>query len=281
MVLERDDGSPANDEGRDACAAEAASGGSPATASGSGPAATAAQIVPPIGPDEDADLREFCAPAPRKLLVEAAAAALAGAKMRKQGGSKMDASPSCAGVEGASPSHAEVSVAATDALAKAVQRRQSTSLAAVEGENRCGGSSPPLASPASGVRAGVTEAAYSTLLFMVNCLQQQQDDRARQEFATDDWGQDEHEAMADLRAAEAPAYELPPTEHEEREMDRGVPGGLSQDVKDRIERNRAAAMQRKIDRRVYGPIAPNFSAAKSYGGRRENRVYKRGPESLG
>ena len=64
-------------------------------------------------------------------------------------------------------------------------------------------------------------------------------------------------------------------------MDRGLPGGLSQDVKDRIERNRTAAMQRKIDRRVYGPIAPNFSAAKCYDGLRENRVYKRGPEGLG
>ena len=83
--------------------------------------------------------------------------------------------------------------------------------------------------------------------------------------------------MADLRALESPASEPPPPDQDEREAE----GRLSQELRDRIERGRAAAIQRKIAQRVYGPVAPNFSAAKHYHGVRENRVCKSGPEGRG
>ena len=147
----------------------------------------------------------------------------------------------------------------------------------------------PAAAPFVPTGAAQGAEAYRTLLFMVNCVQAHLSDAENMDTQVrnanrghvddwhDDW-QDEGEAMADVRAVENPATDdAPPTEQDER----AAVGGLSQDLRDRIERNRAVAIQRKIDRRVYGPIAPNFSAAKSYDGLSENRVYKRGPDGLG
>ena len=139
----------------------------------------------------------------------------------------------------------------------------------------------------------VTQAACKTLLFMVNCVQahqqQQQESTAvphvwnadaptfMPQDRQDDGLQDEGEAMADLRAAEASACEQPPTEQDEN----AVEGGLSREFRDRIEMNRKAAIQRRNDRRVYGPAAPKFTAEKSYQGLRENRVFKTGVAGLG
>ena len=94
----------------------------------------------------------------------------------------------------------------------------------------------------------------------------------------DDWWQDEQEAMADMRNMEVPASDRPPNEQEEREAEVSGPGELTQELKDRIAKNREEAMQRKLDRRIFGPVAPTFTPAKSFDGSRETGFSKKGPK---